>query len=160
MRNISSVEDIVGRVRELFSTQYPHLVRDNVAEISYLECEGRATFEEIKFESVSPIESLRVRQHCIYLDAADGTRYKLISYNNIADLFCVDPENIKKEVCGPTRKSKAMATLKDDLTNDLICALGTQLTSNSEMTFDQIKESANKMAEYFICHGYMKGDCL
>lgn len=156
--SMSNVETIIEAARSLFSEKYPHIVNDNIANVSYDESDGNISFSDITFESWNG-ESIVITHRRVYLNAADGVRYILLEYkNDIEDICYANQEDLKKEPNGPTHVAKMKDQTHKSLKNDLVCALGTRLPGALNLDFEQVEDSAEKIAQYLLNRGYVKED--
>lgn len=158
--NMSNVESIIAAARDLFSEKYPHIVNDNIANISYDECGGNVSFSDITFEAWNG-ESIEITDRRVYLNTSDGVRYILLEYkNDIEDICYCTQEDLKKEPDGPTHVARLKEKAQESLYNHLMCALGTMLPTPTVMSIspDQVDESAKKITEYLLNNGYVKED--
>ena len=156
--SMSNVNAIIDAVKELFSEKYPHIVKDNIANISYEECDGNISFSDITFESWNG-ESIVITDRRVYLNATDGIQYILLEYeNDIEDICFYKQEDIKSIPNGPTHVAKMKGKAQESLENSLVCALGTMLPGALKLDCDQVVDSAKKIAQYLLGKGYVKED--
>jgi hypothetical protein len=158
--SMSNVNVIIDAAKTLFSEKYPHIINDNIANISYEECGGNISFSDITFESWNG-ESIVITDRRVYLNAADGVQYILLEYeNDIEDICYYTKDDIKKEPNGPTNVARLKEKAQESLYNHLMCALGTMLPISTVMSMnpEQVDESAKKIAQYLISNGYVKED--
>lgn len=158
--SMSNVNVIIDAAKTLFSEKYPHIINDNIANISYEECGGNISFSDITFEAWNG-ESIVITDRRVYLNAADGVQYILLEYeNDIADICYYTQDDIKKEPNGPTHVARLKEKAQESLYNHLMCALGTMLPISTVMSMnpERVDESAKKIAQYLLSKGYVKED--
>lgn len=157
--SLSNVETIIDAARNLFLEKYPHIVKDSVATISYDECCKNASFSDITFKACNG-ESIVITDRRVYLNAEDGVCYILLEYkNDIEDICFFEQDDIQKKPYTQTHTAKMKESAHESMHDDLMCALGTMLPTSviMNMNTEQIDESAKKIAEYLLSHGYVKG---
>ena len=156
--SMSNVGIIIDAAKALLSEKYPHIMNDNIANISYEECGGNISFSDITFEAWNG-ERIEITDRRVYLNAADGVQYILLEYeNDIEDICHCSQEDIKKEPNGPTHTARMKAKAQESIYNNLMCALGTMLPMSTVMNMspEQVDESAKKIAQYLLTQGYVK----
>lgn len=158
--SMANVNAIIDAVKELFSEKYPHIINNNIANISYEECDGNISFSDITFEAWDG-ESIVITDRRVYLNAADGIQYILLEYeNDIEDICFCEQEDIKLIPNGPTHVARMKEKAQKSFYNNMMCALGTMLPIDIVMSMspEQVDASAKKIVEYLLNSGYVKED--